>query len=90
MNAAAGEATSSVLTGSLIALLIGSTVFSFGYLKAKVERANSDYKKTKESLPGMRKAYWELWLSAVKVGFWVFVVGFMLIAWVIHDTKATP
>lgn len=90
MNTAAGEAASPVLMGSLIALLIGSTVFSFGYLKAKVERANSDYKKTKEILPGMRKAYWELWLSAVKVGFWVFVVGFLLVIWVINDAKATP
>jgi hypothetical protein len=89
-DASAGEATSPVLMGSLVALLIGSTVFSFGYLKAKVERANDDYKKTKASLPGMRKSYWNLWLSAVKVGFWVAVVGFALVAWVIHDAKATP
>jgi ABC-type Fe3+ transport system permease subunit len=88
MNAAAGEATSPVLMGSLVALMIGSTVFSFGYLKAKLERANSDYKKTKQSLPGLRKSYWELWASAMKVGVWVFVVGFILIAWIITDAKA--
>jgi ABC-type Fe3+ transport system permease subunit len=84
------DAASPVLMGVLIAVLIGSTVFAFGYLKAKVERANSDYKKTKASLPGLRKGYWQLWVSAAKVGFWVFLVGFFLVAWVINDAKAHP
>lgn len=88
MSAAAGETTSPVMMGALIAVLGASTVFSFGYLKAKVERANTDYKKTKQSLPGLRKAYWGLWASALKVGFWIFIVGFALIAWVISDAKA--
>jgi len=82
--------TSPVTMGILISLLIGSTVFSFGYLKAKLERANSDYKATKAAAPVLRKAYWTLWWGAVKVGFWVFIIGFGLVAWMFNDAKASP
>lgn len=83
-----GGDSSPVLVGTLIAILISSTVFSFGVLKAKVSRANADYKDTKGKVSPLRKAYWVLWWDAAKIGFWVFVVGFILVAWVIHDAKA--
>lgn len=79
--------TSPVLMGTFISLLIGSTVFTFGYLKAKLERANQDYKTTKGAVTPLRKAYWNLWWSAVKVGFWVVLVGFVLITWAVQDAK---
>lgn len=84
------DGTSPILLGTLIALLFGSTIFTFGYLKAKMERANSDYKKTRDSLPGLRKDFWGLWRSAFKFGFWVVLVGFVLVAWVIQDAQARP
>jgi ABC-type Fe3+ transport system permease subunit len=87
VTGASGE-TSPALLGTLIALLISSTVFSFGYLKAKLGQANEDYKTTKGKVTPLRKAYWVLWWDAAKVGFWVFLVGFILVAWVIHDAKA--
>lgn len=71
----------------LIVLLIGSTLVSFGYLKAVMDRANSDYKKTKAGLPGLRKDFWRAWWRAVKVGFFVFVAGIVLVAWVVHDVR---
>lgn len=83
-----GSDTSPALVGTLTAILISSTVFSFGVLKAKLGRANEDYKKTRDSVGGLRKAYWTLWWDAVKVGFWVVLVGLILAAWVIHDAKA--
>lgn len=81
------EEQSPVLLGVLIALLGASTAFSFGYLKHRLERSNSDYKDTKAKVVPLRKAYWLAWWAAVKVGFWVFIVGFILVAWVFSDAQ---
>lgn len=84
------DGTSPILMGAMIALLLGSAIFTFGHLKARMERANADYKKTKGDLPNLRKAFWRLWVSAFKVGFWVALVGFVLVMWVIRDAQAQP
>jgi ABC-type Fe3+ transport system permease subunit len=81
------EETSPVLLGVLIALLGTSTAFSFGYLKHRLERANSDYKDTKAKVLPLRKAYWAAWWAATKVGFWVFIIGLLLVAWVLNDAQ---
>ena len=51
------------------------------------DRANSDYKKTKASLPGMRKTVWATMWTMVKIGFWVVAIGFILVTWVVHDVR---
>lgn len=75
-------------------LLGGGTIFGFGYAVAVMHRANSDYKKTKEGLPGMRKAYWQSWWTSVKRGTFIAVALSMLIIWVVtsndNDADATP
>lgn len=72
----------------LILLIIGfSTIFGFGYLTAIMRRANTDYKKTKAILPGMRKDFWAAWWSMVKIGFWVAIGGLLLISWAVHDIR---
>lgn len=83
---AAAESNPSIPAG-LIVLLIGSTLIAFGYAKAVMDRANSDYKKTKAGLPGMRKAFWVSWWTMIKVGFWVAIIGFVLVTWVVHDVR---
>ena len=87
MNSATGD-THPILLGTLIALLGSSTAFTFGFLKARLGQANEDYKGTKAKLRPQRKAYWLLWWAAVKVGFWVVVVGFILAVWVWREAKA--
>jgi ABC-type Fe3+ transport system permease subunit len=81
------DESSPALPAFLIVLLISSTVFAFGYLKARMDQANQDYKDTVAKVPKLRKAFWAAWWGAVKVGFWVFVAGFLLVAWVIHDAR---
>jgi hypothetical protein len=81
------ERTSPVLLGVLIALLGSSTAFTFGYLKHKLERTGGDLRDTRAKITPLRKAYWLVWWAAVKTGFWVAVIGFVLVAWVIHDAK---
>ncbi len=59
-------------------LLMGGTIFAFGYARAVSDRAGSDYRKTKEALPGMRKAFWQAWWRGIKIGFWV-VLAFAVV-----------
>lgn len=72
---------------TLIVILIGSTLITFGYLKAVADRANSDYKKTKAGLPLMRKAFWSAFWKMIKLGFWVALAAFALITWIIVEAK---
>ena len=81
------DRTSPVLLGVLIAILGTSTAFTFGYLKHRLEQAGADYRDTRAKITPLRKAYWLVWWAAVKTGFWVVLIGFFLIAWVIHDAK---
>lgn len=81
------DRTSPVLLGVLIALLGSSLAFTFGYLKHRWERATGDYNDTRAKIVPLRKAKWlALWAMA-KTGFWVVALGFVLVAWVIHDAK---
>lgn len=68
-------------------LIIGGVIYAFGYARAVMHRANSDYKKTKAGLPGMRKDFWRSWWQAVKIGFWIFVAGFALVSWVVVEGR---
>jgi hypothetical protein len=72
----------------LVLLIIGSsTLYGLGYLTAVMRRANTDYKKTKTSLPGLRKDFWKAWWAMVKIAFWVAIAGLVLIAWAIQDIR---
>lgn len=84
----AAEQSSVAVPTTLIVVLIGSTLVSFGYLKAVMDRANKDYKTAKVGLPVLRKAFWTAFWGAVKVGFWVFVAALVLIGWMIHEVRA--
>lgn len=84
LSAAESSSRSTAGTVVVIVLVIGGTIYAFGYLRAVMHRANFDYKKTKEGLPGMRKAFWAAWWSAVKVGFWVLLIVACLILWMIR------
>lgn len=75
------------IPAGLIVILVGSTLVAFGYAKARMDRANEDYKKVKEGLPGMRKDFWRAFWRMVKVGFWVAVIGFLMVTWVVHDIR---
>jgi hypothetical protein len=71
----------------VVLLLAGSTIMGFGYLLAVARRANSDYKKVKAGLPGMRKDFWRAWWAATKVGFFVILGAFLLITWAVRDVR---
>ncbi len=62
-------------------LIIGGTIYAFGYARAVMHRANTDYKKTKEALPGLRKGFWAAWWTAAKAGFWILIAFALLLAW---------
>ncbi len=80
----------SIASPVVVLLLIGaSTIFSFGFAVAVVKRANSDYKKTKAGLPGMRKDFWRLWWKAVKVGFAIAIVAVFLMVWAVRDIRGS-
>ncbi len=54
-------------------LVVGLVMFAFGFRWAVMRRASSDYQRTKDSLPGLRSAYWR--------GFWAMLraIGLLLI-----------
>lgn len=85
----ADEVTSNDIAGPVmvIVLFIAGTIFVLGYRWAVMHRANFDYKKTKESLPGMRKTFWLTWWATTKIGFWVALVLFCLLMWWIRGDK---
>lgn len=83
--AVAGNTSVPILLGMAV---VGGTVYTFGYLRAVMHRANRDYKTTKAALPGLRKGFWSAWWSAVKVGFWVLLVFGLLLAGVVHDVRS--
>lgn len=88
--AADQPATSGASLPTLTAVLvIGAVRVGFGYRLAVTHRANSDYKKTKAGLPGMRKAFWEALWAAVKFGFWMVIAFALLLSWVVHEARAS-
>lgn len=72
----------------LIVLIIGGVIYSFGYLRAVLHRSNKDYKTVKSSVPKMRRGFWSAWWAAAKIGFWVVLAGFVLVAWMINDSRS--
>lgn len=70
-----------------IVLLTGGVIYTFGYLRAVMHRANRDYKTVKANLPVLRKGFWAAWWAAVKIGTGVAIIGLVLIAWVVHDVR---
>lgn len=90
MLAAPQQQPSVAIPSLAILLLGGATIFVFGAGWAVMKRANSDYKKTKASLPGMRKDFWRAWWAMIKVGFWVGVVFVVLVVWAVQDVKDAP
>ncbi len=82
----AQEQPDSIALPVIFFLLIGAgIIYIFGYARAVMHRANSDYKKTKAGLPDMRKAYWVSWWRTVKVGFWIAVAAVILSFWAYGD-----
>lgn len=71
----------------LIVFIIGGIIYTFGYLRAVMHRANTDYKSTKAAVPKLRKAFWSAWWSAVKTGFWVAIAFLILVAWMVRDGR---
>lgn len=75
----------------ILTFITAGIVYVFGYLRAVMHRANSDYKKTKAGLPGMRKDFWRAWWAAAKIGFWVFIAGAVLVVWAGREIRhSTP
>jgi hypothetical protein len=73
----------------LAVLIIGGVIYAFGYARAVMHRANTDYKKTKAALPDLRKGFWAAWWAAVKVGFWILIGLALLIAWAVAEARNT-
>ncbi len=71
----------------IIVLIIAGIIYTFGYARAVFHRANSDYKKTKEGLPGMRKTVWQTAWRTVKVGFGVLILLGILVFWGVNDER---
>lgn len=71
----------------IILFLAGSVIYLFGYARAVMHRANSDYKRTKAVLPGMRQDFWRAWWHAVKVGFLIALAFLVLVAWAFQDAR---
>lgn len=71
----------------IIVFVIGGIIYTFGYIRAVMHRANKDYKATKAAVPGLRKGFWKAWWSAVKVGTGVLVAIGILIYWGVSDIR---
>lgn len=83
---AAAETEDSIAVPVIVFLALGAgIIYTFGYLRAVMHRANTDYKKTKAGLPAMRKAFWLSWWAAVKWGFWIAIGIVVLGFWAYGD-----
>lgn len=71
----------------LIVLIAGGVIYSFGYLRAVMHRANSDYQKTKAAVKPLRKGFWVAWLHALRAGAIVTVALMLMVAWFVRDTR---
>jgi hypothetical protein len=82
----AAEKPESIAMPVILFVGIGAAViYLFGYVRAVMHRANSDYKKTKALVPGLRKDFWRIWWRACKVGFWIAVFVAVLGFWAYGD-----
>lgn len=71
----------------LLVALIGSTVYYFGYHRAVMHRANTDYKTTKAAVPALRKGFWAAWWRAVKVGAIILIAACLMLTWAFHEIR---
>jgi hypothetical protein len=83
----AADGTHVAVPSVLIILLIGAVIYTFGYARAVMHRANTDYKTTKAAVPVLRKAFWKAFVAALKVGGVIAVVVLVLSMWVYGEIK---
>jgi hypothetical protein len=81
------EQPSVSMAAVIIVLIIAAIIYTFGYLRAVMHRANRDYKTTKAAVTKLRRGFWAAWWAAVKVGFWVVVAIGVLGWWAIRDVR---
>ena len=79
-TAAQQEQPSVALVAGIIVLILAGIVYTFGYLRAVMHRANKDYKTTKAAVPTMRKNFWRAWWAALKIGSLV-LIGIVILGW---------
>lgn len=71
----------------LIVAIIAGVIYTLGYLRAVMHRANKDYKTTKAAVPVLRKGFWGAWWAAVKTGTLVLIAVVLLVSWAWHEIK---
>jgi hypothetical protein len=71
----------------LIVLIIAGVIYTFGYLRAVMHRANSDYKAIKAGVKPARIGFWKAWLAAVRVGVFVLLAFGALVVWVGYEAR---
>lgn len=78
----------------VIVLIAWGIIYTFGYLRAVMHRANKDYKTTKAAVKPLRKDFWGAWWKAVKIGTLVGIGIVVLLFWAVRDVErgadATP
>ena len=84
-TAAQQEQPSVPLVAGIIVLIVAGIVYTFGYLRAVMHRANKDYKTTKAAVPTMRKSFWKAWWAALKIGSLVLIAIAVLGWWAVRD-----
>lgn len=83
----AAQDTHVAVPSVLIVLLIGGVIYSFGYVRAVMHRANRDYKTTKAAVPNLRRAFWRAWLDALKFGVIGAVILMVLGVWAWREMR---
>lgn len=81
------DETHVAVPSTVILILLGSTVFGFGYAAAVMKRARLDLRTTKAALPGLRKSFWKALWTTVKVGAVITVAGIVLLVWAWHEIR---
>jgi hypothetical protein len=81
---ASGDGNSSIPT-TLILLVVGGFIYSFGYLRSRLHAANNAYKNSKASVKPLRKAFWVMFLRTAQVGAVILIAFGLLFFWVWHD-----
>lgn len=71
----------------LIIFIIAAVIYTFGYLRAVMHRANKDYKTTKAAVPTLRKGFWAAWWAAVKIGALVLIAVLILSGWAWREIR---
>lgn len=67
--------------------LIGGSLITLGFVSAVMRRAGDDYRKTRDSVKGLRKAYYKSIWTTVKAGGIAVITLVLLIMWVVRDIR---